>query len=66
MRFAISIVLMGVTASCAATRHAEPDRAAVLATLEFWNRGWAEADASMAVEDYSENADWTNAFGDRF
>ena len=49
--------------------HARPasgDRAAVLATLDSWNRGWAEADASLAVQDYSEDVDWTNAFGDRF
>ncbi|WP_428410113.1 YybH family protein [Hyphococcus sp.] len=42
------------------------DEAAVLATLESWNRGWAEKDAALAVQDYSDDTDWTNAFGDRF
>lgn len=42
------------------------DEAAVLATLDSWNRGWAERDAALAVQDYAEDADWTNAFGDRF
>lgn len=41
-------------------------RAEVLATLESWTRGWAERDAALAVADYAEDTDWTNAFGDRF
>jgi len=45
---------------------AETERAAVLAALDSWNRGWAERDAELAVRDYSEDVDWTNAFGDRF
>lgn len=48
--------------------HAEDssDRDAVLATLESWNAGWAKRDAALAVQDYAPDADWTNAFGDRF
>jgi uncharacterized protein (TIGR02246 family) len=41
------------------------DTAAVLAVFESWNEGWAEADATLAVQDYADDADWTNAFGDR-
>ena len=41
------------------------DTAAVLAVFESWNEGWAEADAIRAVQDYAEDTDWTNAFGDR-
>lgn len=41
------------------------DTTAVLTSLDSWNRGWAEADAQLAVEAYAEDADWTNAFGDR-
>lgn len=44
----------------------EADREAVLKTLESWNQGWAELDAALAVQDYAEDTDWTNAFGDRF
>jgi uncharacterized protein (TIGR02246 family) len=41
------------------------DSAAVLRTLDSWNQGWAKADAALAVQAYAEDADWTNAFGDR-
>ncbi|MBZ0112523.1 MAG: SgcJ/EcaC family oxidoreductase [Thermoanaerobaculia bacterium] len=44
----------------------DADRAAVLKTLDSWNEGWRTADANLAVQDYSEDTDWTNAFGDRF
>jgi len=40
--------------------------AAVLRTLDSWNQGWAERNATLAAQDYAEHADWTNAFGDRF
>jgi len=39
---------------------------AVLETLESWKKGWRTRDASIAVRDYAEDTDWTNAFGDRF
>lgn len=42
------------------------DREAVLKTLDSWNQGWAESKAELAVQDYSDDVDWTNAFGDRF
>jgi uncharacterized protein (TIGR02246 family) len=41
------------------------DSAAVLKTLESWNQGWAKADADLAIQDYADDVDWTNAFGDR-
>lgn len=53
-------------AACAALQGAPDERVAVLATLDSWDRGWAEGDASLAVADYAHDADWTNAFGDRF
>jgi uncharacterized protein (TIGR02246 family) len=52
------------SADCAA--QSEADEESILETFHSWNRGWADADADMAVRDYAENADWTNAFGDRF
>lgn len=42
------------------------DHDAVLTTLDSWNAGWSSRDAELAVADYAEDADWTNAFGDRF
>lgn len=44
---------------------ASDDAVAVLVIFESWNEGWANADATVAVQDYAEDADWTNAFGDR-
>ncbi len=44
----------------------DADRTAVLETLDSWNQGWVERNAALAVQDYSEDVDWTNAFGDRF
>ena len=44
----------------------DEERKAVLKTLESWNEGWKKRDAVLAVSDYAEGADWTNAFGDRF
>lgn len=49
------------TASC----QSGADTAAVLNTIDSWNRGWAQGDVSLAMADYSEDVDWTNAFGDR-
>lgn len=67
MRTIVLTLVLGLVASCASTLSVETtDRDEVLATLDSWNRGWAEADASLAVQDYAEDADWTNAFGDRF
>lgn len=41
------------------------DSAAVLKVFDSWNQGWANGDASLAVKDYAQKTDWTNAFGDR-
>ena len=62
MTAAVPMVLL---ASCAATATHQSEEA-VLATLESWNQGWAQRDAEIAVQDYADDTDWTNAFGDRF
>lgn len=41
------------------------DSLAVLAAMERWEEGWRVKDAAMASQDYSRDADWTNAFGMR-
>ena len=41
------------------------DSVAIPSLLDSWNQGWAQAKADLAVEAYAEDADWTNAFGDR-
>ena len=48
------------------TAQTDADSKAILKTLDSWNQGWAKKDAALAIQDYAENVDWTNAFGDRF
>lgn len=42
------------------------DSVAILKIFDSWNQGWAEKDVTLAIKDYSEDVDFTNAFGDRF
>ncbi len=44
----------------------DADSKAIIKTLDSWNQGWARKDAVLAVQDYADDVDWTNAFGDRF
>ncbi|WP_299246787.1 SgcJ/EcaC family oxidoreductase [uncultured Aquimarina sp.] len=37
----------------------------VIRTIDNWNEGWDKKDVELAISDYSEDTDWTNAFGDR-
>ena len=60
------VVLVAITWSSNCAAHTEADRKAILETFDSWNQGWAEADAALAVRDYADDTDWTNAFGDRF
>ena len=53
-------------AAQAPTSDKSSEQEAVLATLDSWNEGWATRDAALAVSDYADDIDWTNAFGDRF
>lgn len=39
------------------------DQAAVEQVIENWNRAWQTKSAELAAQDYSDDADWTNAFG---
>lgn len=39
------------------------DKATVEQVIENWNRAWQAKSAKLAAQDYSEDADWTNAFG---
>ena len=41
------------------------DEAAILSVLSRWEEAWSNGDASMAAEDYADNADWLNPWGDR-
>ena len=41
------------------------DSSAIFKTMENWNKAWETSDAKLAVKDYTQDADWTNAFGMR-
>lgn len=41
----------------------EQDEQAIAAVIETWNQGWKDKDAKLAASGYSDDADWTNAFG---
>jgi uncharacterized protein (TIGR02246 family) len=43
----------------------ESDSSAIFKTMANWNKAWETRDAKLAVQDYTEDADWTNAFGMR-
>jgi uncharacterized protein (TIGR02246 family) len=59
-------LLTGTIWSSTCAAQSKADEKAILNTLDSWNQGWAESDAALAVRDYAEDTDWTNAFGDRF
>jgi len=63
-----NLIVLGILLSSAnpAQAQSDADKAEILDTFSSWNRGWAVRDAELAVSDYAENVDWTNAFGDRF
>jgi len=39
------------------------DRDLVEQAVENWNKAWQTKDSRLAAQDYSDDADWTNAFG---
>lgn len=47
----------------AQTSVAKAEQQLVEKLIESWNEGWLRKDAKMAAQDYSDDADWTNAFG---
>jgi uncharacterized protein (TIGR02246 family) len=50
-------------ASVAQVTTSKSDRALIEQVIENWNRAWQTNDAKLAAQDYSDDADWTNAFG---
>lgn len=66
MKRLVPLLLIASLWSASSVAQSEADEEAILETFESWNRGWTEADADLAVQDYAEDTDWTNAFGDRF
>jgi uncharacterized protein (TIGR02246 family) len=44
---------------------AEEDQAEIMQAVHRWEKAWVDKDPSLAAQDYSDDADWTNAFGMR-
>jgi ketosteroid isomerase-like protein len=66
MNIYFSAVILVLVSPFFAFGQSEKDIQEIKGTLESWNRGWAEKNVDLAIRDYSEHVDWTNAFGDRF
>ena len=41
------------------------DSAAIMSAMANWERAWQVLDPELAARDYTDDADWTNAFGMR-
>lgn len=59
------LCLLAPLSSARADDPAESDRAAIMQALHRWEQAWVDKDAELAARDYSDDADWTNAFGMR-
>jgi len=44
---------------------ADADRSQIMQAIQRWEQAWEDKDADLAARDYSDDADWTNAFGMR-
>jgi uncharacterized protein (TIGR02246 family) len=58
----LAIALLSVVAVAQGTT-SKGDQALIEQAIENWNRAWQTKDAKLAARDYSDDADWTNAFG---
>ena len=66
MKLAVPMLLAVILWPMDGLAQSDADREAILNTFDSWNQGWAQVDADLAVQDYAEDTDWTNAFGDRY
>jgi len=61
IQIGLAIILFGVTPAHAQTP--ENDQALIEQAIDRWYRAWEIEDPKLAAQDYTEDADWTNAFG---
>ena len=59
---AIGVCILAVCPIFAQERSGN-DQPAIEQIIEHWNLGWQTKNANLASQDYSNDADWTNAFG---
>jgi len=64
-RITVFVVATALLSGVALAQGTTPkgDRAAVGQIIERWNRAWQMKDAKLDAQDYSDDADCTNAFG---
>ena len=77
--FVLGLALLAATTSFASAQAGSPtpkqaatvqlgtteDEAAIRAIINHWQQTWENFDASVLAGDYSDDADWLNAFGVR-
>jgi uncharacterized protein (TIGR02246 family) len=59
------ILLIFISACTPDKTNKSIDEQTIRAAIDNWNKGWAERNAALAIQDYADNTDWTNAFGAR-
>lgn len=57
------VVALLATVSVAQVSTSQSDQVLIEQVIEHWNKAWQTRDAKLAAQDYSDDADWTNAFG---
>ncbi|MEN8144563.1 MAG: SgcJ/EcaC family oxidoreductase [Gemmatimonadota bacterium] len=59
------LFLLVCTSTVAGQDLVSSDSTAIFAAVDRWEEAWVEKDPRLAAQDYSDDADWTNAFGMR-
>ena len=60
----VTILILVVTCSASGqSRMPKGDQAQIEQVVENWYKAWQTKDSKLAAQDYSDDADWTNAFG---
>ena len=69
-KYMLLVLLIGFVLGCNSSKekvkiNKEIESEKIIRTIDNWNKGWDKKDVELAIADYSEDTDWTNAFGDR-
>jgi uncharacterized protein (TIGR02246 family) len=62
---AVTALVLSVSQGAAQQTISAGDSLAILSAVERWEEAWRTHDPILASQDYSDDADWTNAFGMR-
>jgi uncharacterized protein (TIGR02246 family) len=65
-KIAILATIITFVVTCSASgqeKMPKSDQALIEQAIENWNKAWQTKDSRLAAQDYSDDADWTNAFG---